>query len=357
MSGALSWPAGRPARIAVVGAGAIGSRLAAHLAEAGTNCMLFDGWAQHVEAINRDGLQLETNGQLRRHALRAFGYDAPDEATGSHDIVLLCTRSDGTEAVLPLVGRLMGRGGCVVSCQNGLNEDRIAQALGARNVLGCSLVFGARLTAPGCVQALPGDDTLRTGELLGGASTRLDHIVQLFSACGKSSITPNLLGYRWMKLVLNSIGNPLLLLSGMTAAELHAREDARALMITLAREVLHAAAADGVEVSPVLGLAAQIWLSTGEDALAALHAALSRHGQALGPRRLSMVADFEARGRTEVDFINGHVVRKARAHGLPAPFNQAVVDAVHALEAGRTTVGPQAIDALTMQAKDASPAA
>ncbi|RYE75771.1 MAG: 2-dehydropantoate 2-reductase, partial [Oxalobacteraceae bacterium] len=57
---------------------------------------------------------------------------------------------------------------------------------------------------------------------------------------------------------------------------------------------------------------------------------------------------------TEVDFINGHAVRKARAHGLPAPLNQAVVHAVHALEAGRTTMGPQAIEALAAQVRSAS---
>lgn len=333
--------------IAIVGAGAIGCRLAAHLAQAGTDCLLFDSWAAHVDAINRDGLRLDINGQVQRHALRAFGHDDAGEAAGRCDIVLLCTRSDDTAAVLPLVERLLHDKGCVVSCQNGLNEDVIAQALGAQRTLGCSLVFGAKLTAPGYVVALPGEDSLRTGEFQGGTSARLDGIVKLLSACGTSSMTPNLRGYRWMKLVLNSIGNPLLLLSGMTAAELHARPEARALMISLAREVLRVAGADGVQVSPVLDVSVTQWLDAGAASTATVHAALQHHGANLGPRRLSMVADFEARGKTEVDFINGYVVRRAAHHGLPAPLNTRVVEQVHALEAGALTSGPAALQTLT----------
>jgi len=334
--------------IAVVGAGAIGSRLAAHLASHGQACTLFDGWADHVQAINRDGLVLEGFGPPQRHALRAFGYQDAASA-GRHDIVLLCTRSDATAPVLPLVRALLEDEGCVVSCQNGINEEAIAAEVGIHRTLGCSLVLGARLAAPGRVVALPGEDTLRTGELAGGASARLDRLVALLGACGTSTATPNLLGYRWMKLVLNSIGNPLLLLSGLTAAELHARPDARALMVALAREVLGAARAGGVQVSPVLGIAAAQWLDPAPPATAALHEALQRHGAALGPRRLSMVADFEARGRTEVDFINGHVVRQAARHGLAAPLNAAVVQRVHQLEAGGCRTGWDRITELAAQ--------
>ena len=328
--------------IAVVGAGAIGCRLAAHLASAGTDCLLFDGWAAHVDAINQSGLQLAFNGKVQHHALKAFGYSDPDEyrqATGRCDIVLLCTRSDDTAGVLPLVGRLLSAKGCVVSCQNGLNEELIAEALGADRTLGCSLVFGAKLTAPGHVTALTGEDTLRTGELAGGTSKRLDRIVQLLSDCGTSTATTNLMGYRWMKLVLNSIGNPLLLLSGMTAAELHVLPAARALMIGLAREVLQTARVSGLDVYPVLGLSPDVWLDESAQATQVIHATLAQHGTALGPRRLSMVADFEARGKTEVDFINGYVVCKAHHLGLAAPLNAAVVARVKQLEAGECAMG------------------
>ena len=341
----MTSPPERPPSIAVVGAGAIGCRIAAHLAAHGVRSTLFDGWAAHVEAIQQHGLTLEMAGQRQTHALPA-SVDSGVLPAERFDVVLLCTRSDGTERALPLVQRLLAPDGCVVSCQNGINEDAIAAAVGPGRTLGCSLVLGARLAAPGLVVALPGDDTLRTGELQGGASARLDTITALLSACGTSTTTPNLMGYRWMKLVLNSIGNPLLLLSGMTAGELHALPQARNAMIALAREVIAAGTADGVRFEPVLGVPASTWLDTGAAPTQQLHDTLARHGAALGPRRLSMVADFEARGVTEVDFINGHVVRKAGQHGLAAPRNARVVELVHALEAGTLAQGAAVIGLL-----------
>jgi 2-dehydropantoate 2-reductase len=329
-------------RIAVVGAGAIGCRLAAHLADAGVPSVLFDGWREHVEALRTDGLQFTHRGATRTFRLESHHLGDPFDGQ-PFDIVLMCTRSDGTAAALPRVQGLLSPAGCVVSCQNGLNEDAIAEAVGAERTLGCSLVFGARLTAPGHVESLPGDDTLRSGEYAGGTSARLDRLVGLLAACGASTATPDLRGYRWMKLVLNSIGNPLLLLTGQTAAALHAREDARELMIDLGCEVLRAAHADGVRVSPVLGIPMGLWLDASPRARAEVHGALQRHGEALGPRRLSMVADFEARGRTEVDFINGHVLRRAAAQGLAMPLNAAVVREVQALEQGRRAIDPAAI--------------
>lgn len=330
--------------IAIVGAGAIGCRVAAHLAQAGVATTLFDGWAEHVAALNRDGLTLEHHGREMVFPVRAYGFDAMPEER--FDLVLLAVRSDDTAAALPLVERLLAPEGMVLSCQNGLNEEAIALAVGASRTLGCSLVLGARLTAPGRVAALPGPDTLRVGELDGSDSPRVRQLADLLAACGTATVTRNLLGYRWMKLVLNSIGNPLLLLSGETAAVLHEREPVRRAMIALAGEILATAAASGAEPEPVLDLPAALWRSPGARGDERLHAALREHGRSLGPRRLSMVADFEARGRTEVDHINGYVVAKALAHGRTAPLNAEVVRLVKQMEAGARKAGPESLQPL-----------
>ena len=334
-------------RIAVVGAGAIGCRMAAHLAQAGVACTLFDTWPEHVAALQAHGLTLEHDGRRETWPVRAFSVAAPPQEL--FDVVLLAVRSDATAAMLPLVGQLLAPDGIAVSCQNGLNEDAMAQALGAERTLGCSLVFGARLTAPAHVVVLPGPDTLKVGELDGRDTPRLRHLAALLETCGTTTVTPNLLGYRWMKLVLNSIGNPLLLLSGETAASLHAKADARRLMIALAGEVLRTAAASGARAEPVLEVAAPTWCAPGARDDPRLHQALLAHGNSLGPRRLSMVADFEARGRTEVDHINGYVVAKARTLAVATPLNEAVVRRVKRLEAGTLQPGPLAMQPLLAQ--------
>ncbi|RZI66951.1 MAG: hypothetical protein EOP80_18875, partial [Variovorax sp.] len=125
--------------IAIVGAGAIGSRIAAHLAQQGTSCTLVDGWPEHVAALNRDGLRLQRAGREERFAVEAFGYD--DLSPGRFGMVLLAVRSDATRAAMPVVRQLLDDDGFVVSCQNGLNEEEIAEAIGPERTLGCSMIF------------------------------------------------------------------------------------------------------------------------------------------------------------------------------------------------------------------------
>jgi 2-dehydropantoate 2-reductase len=347
VSGA-TWP--RERRIAIVGAGAIGCRIAAHFAQHGIAATLFDGWREHVTALRRDGLVLEqADGRTERFAATAFGYDDP-QAPADFDVVLLAVRSDDTQGVLPLVRRLLKDDGCVVSCQNGLNEDAIAAAVGAQRTLGCSLIFGAKLVAPGRVKILPGADVLRTGELAGGDSARLQQLVALLGTCGTSTATFNLLGYRWMKLLLNATGNTLLLLTGLDAKGLHDREDARSVIIGMAREILGTARAAGIEPEPVLDLPTDVWLAPGAERDPRLHDVLRAHGEGLGSRRLSMVADFEARGRTEVDHINGYIAAKAAALGRQAPLNARVWRFVQEMEEGKRVAGVQVLDELAAPA-------
>lgn len=341
-------------RIAVVGAGAIGCRVAAHLAQQGIDTTLFDNWSEHVQAVNRDGLTLEQDASTYNFRLKAYTYEAAQSLSYQYDIVLLAVRSDETNSVLPLVARLLSEDGCVISCQNGINEDAIAQVVGAQRTLGCSLVLGARLVGPGRVRALQGADTLRVGEFDGQTTERVHGVAHLLGACGTATITNNLLGYRWMKLVLNATGNPLLLLSGLKAQELHADRQFRCLIIALAREVLATATALDVAVEPVLAMPIERWLAAGALQDSDLHHCLAAHGDALGSRRLSMAADFETRGRTEVDHINGYVIAKSLQLGRSVPLNTQLLKLVKALEEGQLKPQPEALASLLALVPNAS---
>ncbi len=332
----------QPEGIAIVGAGAIGSRIAAHLAQHGVASHLFDGWRAHVDAIRAHGLRLEQDGQASVHWLAAQHFDDPLPAQ-RFGTVLVAVRGDATASVMPLLSRLVHADGCAVSCQNGIGEDTIAEAIGAGRTLGCSMIFGALLSAPGVVQALRGEDTLCLGEMAGPAGPRALALRDLFAFCGTATTTDTLQAYRWKKLVYNCMGNPITLLTGLTAQELHRMAAARRGMIAIAREVMATARAAGVEPEPVLGHEAQTWLAADAFESMALHAALQGHGDFLGERRFSMWADFQQRGRTEVDALNGYVVHKGAALSVPTPANAAVVKMVHALEAGQPMATPAVI--------------
>ncbi|WP_423460691.1 ketopantoate reductase family protein [Ottowia sp. VDI28] len=323
--------------IAIVGAGAIGSRMAAHLLQSGVSCALLDGWTEHVAALNQNGLRIRRHDREARFPVQAFNYAAPPDK--QFDIILLAVRSDATIAALPLVKRLLAPEGFVVSCQNGLNEEEIAAAFGPHRTAGCSMIFGAKLIAPGVVSVLDGADTLRLGEFSGEISPRIVALAQTMSVCGRVSTTANLLGYRWMKLVLNATGNPLLLLSGLDGERLHDRPAARRLIIALASEIIGIAVKEGVQLEPLLSHSAETWLLPNSVGSEQLHECLLLHGRSLGTRRLSMVADFEARGRTEVGEITGKIVEKARRLQWQAPLNTEVLRLVRALEANQIKPG------------------
>lgn len=334
-------------KIAIVGAGAIGSRIAAHLSQSDTTCTLVDAWAEHVDALNRDGLRLRRKDLDQRHPVRAFTFQRPP--TEKFDIVLLAVRSDATANALPLVQDILAPDGFVVSCQNGLNEEEIAKWVGAERTAGCSMIFGARLTAPAEVTVLEGPDTLRLGEFKGAVTPRITALAKTLSACGTVSTTDNLLGYRWMKLVLNATGNPLLLLSGLDGESLHDRASARRLIIALTSEIMQVALCDGAQPEPLLEYSAHAWTTAQATDSVQLHEALQQHGKTLGKRRLSMVADFEARGRTEIGEITGKVVEKALRLRCPAPLNAEILRHVRAVEAGVIKPGLTILDALASE--------
>lgn len=332
-------------RIAIIGAGAIGCRIAGHLLDAGIACTLIDGWKAHVEAIRQSGLAFERLGETRRLPLQAFSLESPP--AGPFDLVFIATRGDQTAGVLPLAVSLLAGDGCIVSCQNGLNEDEIAQAVGPARTMGCSMIFGARLAAAGHVQVIEGPDQLRVGGLEGVPSWQVERLATLLAPCGTVTRTDNLIGYRWMKLILNATGNPLLLLTGLGGQALHDDALARRIMIGLVREILRVALAAGARPEPLLNLQPAQWLAADAASETQQHAQLQAHGVTLGARRLSMVADFEARGRTEVEAITGKVVRKAQGLGLGVPLNEAVLRMVHELEDGRRTPAPAALTELS----------
>ena len=352
MAGLPSLPHSASLSIAIVGAGAIGCRLAFHLAKNGVACVLFDGWAAHVDAIDRVGLQHVEGHETSTVRLCIHALDAP--VSDQFDVVLVAVRSDQTARVAPLAARLRKPSGVLVSCQNGINEHVLAEAVGLDQIFGCTMVYGARLVAPGRVEALQGEDTFRVGAWDAGRASalKLEELVSLFALCGVATRTDNLPGYRWMKLALNAMANPLLLLSGLTASELHSLELARRLMAAIAREVLAAAEVSGARVEPLLGIDAARWVSRHPHDEDAIDQCLSRHGAALGARRLSMVADFQARGQTEVDHINGFVVRALQAAGLPARLNQGVVNLVHDIELGRRAIAPDNLRELALLMPD-----
>jgi 2-dehydropantoate 2-reductase len=217
----------------VVGAGAIGGTVGARLARDGHEVLFCDTDAEHVRAINEQGLVIE--GPVEQFTARAPAV-LPEALPARLGTVLLAVKAHHTGEAMAHVAPRLADDGFVVSLQNGINEPSIAEAVGEERVVGAFVNFGADYIAPGTI-FLGGRGTFRIGELDGRASERVDRLV---AEIEDAEATANLLGYLWAK---QAYGAMLFAtaVSDLPIADALADLEFRPLFVELAREMLDAA--------------------------------------------------------------------------------------------------------------------
>src|SRR3984893_3815156 len=192
----------RRVRIGIIGAGALGSVIGGSLAEAGNDVLLVNRNRAHVDAINRDGLTVRTDGKDRAVAVRAA---VPAEVGDPADLVIVLVKSFHTaEAVREAIG-LVGPDTTVLSLQNGLgHEDILIDLVGRDRVIAGKTYVGGIMFGPGHVIAgVDGKETI-IGELDGRITPRIEHIAATFEAAGmKLLVSRNIMGAMWDKLLVN----------------------------------------------------------------------------------------------------------------------------------------------------------
>jgi 2-dehydropantoate 2-reductase len=309
----VPWP-----RIAVFGAGAVGCYFGARLALAGAPVVLI-GRPSHVEAMRSRGLLLETAGAT--HPVTVEASVSPSAIAGA-DIVLLCVKSADTPAAAREIAAHRAPNAIVVSMQNGVDNAERAREAGGFDVLAAVVYVGASMGGPGhVVHAGRGDLVL--GAWPGAPAAAVGTVADTFERAGVACrASDDIRAELWTKLVMNATFNAMSALAHARYGALVAAPGAVATMRAIVGECVAVARADGVR------------LPEADE----LHAAALRLGQAMAGATSSTEQDL-ARGRpTEIDALNGYVVRVGDAHGVPVPVNRAL----HALVglAERARAGP-----------------
>ena len=218
-------------KFTIIGAGAIGGTVGAHLARAGHDVLLCDADADHVAAINEHGLQITGPvGEFRVHAPAVVPDQLPQMLDG---VVIVSVKTHHTRSAADLLRGRLSAGAVVVSMQNGLTADVLGEAVGQERLLVCFVNFGADLMAPGVI--LQGNvGTFRIGELDGSMTPRLQTIA---GALPYAEATDRILGYLWAK---EAYGSMLFAgaVSDLSIADHLELPQYRPLMLALAREVL-----------------------------------------------------------------------------------------------------------------------
>jgi 2-dehydropantoate 2-reductase len=300
-------------KIAVIGCGAVGSLFAANLAQLDdVEVFAYDVSQAHVDAINANGLRLSGAGEVLGR-LRAT--TDPAELPPC-DFGIVATKAMHTSAAVAAVAAAF-RDGAVASVQNGIgNEEAIAEHV-PRVIRGTTFPAG-RILGPGHVQwDVKGDTTLGPFE---PRPAPLAEIERLAEACTRAGLPTHAVadarGPQWRKVIFNAATNPVGALTGLTHGRVCEEPALRRLVSVLVDEGKAVAEAQG------------ILLDADPEELID-HAA--RPEVAYG-HKASMLQDVEARRATEIDYLNGGLVRFGRELGVPTPANEAIWALVKGLE-------------------------
>ncbi len=324
----------------IVGAGAVGGYIAAHLAQAGRSVHVIDGWDAHIEAIAARGLTVEEpSGRTRaRVGASRIGVAAP--APFPQAVVLAC-KIRATSAILDWLEDRLGYRGLYIATLNGLADAEVARRIGAKRVLGCVVAgLHGELRAPGLIvrhaARWGANPVFRLGEILGPVSERARAWAETFAAVDRSVAIDDLVAERWTKLQYNAMTSALSAIAGVPVRDLCLNAAPRERMIAIGLEVVAVARVKGIGLGTVCGVAPEIWQGAAAGDAAArglVENGVEAYGRELSPTARSGSARDRARGRaSEVDELNGAVVRQAAALGLETPENSRLRDELIAIE-------------------------
>jgi len=302
----------RPLKVAVMGAGAVGCYYGAMLARAGHDVTLIARPA-HVEAISRDGLRLQTASFDEQVGLKASA-DAGG-VTGAQ-LVLFCVKSLDTEVAGALMRPYLPADALVLTLQNGVdNADRLRQVLRQHAVAAAVVYVATEMAGPGHVRHHG------RGELVIEPSSHSEMAAQALTAAGvPTALSGNVRGELWTKLILNCAYNAVSAITQLPYGTTVAGAGVRGVMKDVVAECLAVAQADGVQVA-------------GD-----VDAAIRRIVETM-PNQFSSTAQDLARGkRSEIDYLNGLIVRRGDVLGVATPANRVLWALVKLLEGKESSV-------------------
>lgn len=325
--------------ILVVGAGAIGAIVGVHLMEAGHAVHFADANRDHVAAVRERGLRL--SGVSDRTVPATIM--TPQEVSQRYRVVLLAVKARHTLDALPVVEAALEPDGCVVSLQNGLEEYKIARAVGAARTVGAYLTFGGFYVEPGHVKH-GGGGSFKIGEIHGAVTPRIETLAGMLSSLQPVGVTDNIFGYLWTKMALGAVYFGTAIVDA-PVVEIYARDDARAVLEKLCAEVVSVAEALGVRIEDSDGFDPKAFRDgLGESAKQASWDAQRRYWTAHDNTHTGVWRDLAIHKRpTEVDDQILPVIDLARQNGIAVPHLERLHASVRSIETGARQ---QSLDAL-----------
>jgi 2-dehydropantoate 2-reductase len=342
-------------RIAIMGTGAVGAYVGAHMARAGEDVTFIDPWPANVETMRSQGLKVshirdvpEWSTPVRALHLTDLQQVAKEQP---FDIAFVCMKSYDTEWATTMIAQYLAPDGFIVSLQNCMNEETIAGVVGWGKVVGCiASSITVDLCEPGHVRRAAGKSgerhtVFRTGEVHGRITDRVQEIQRLVALSDSALVTSNLWGERWSKLVTNAMANGMSACTGLISKDILRNDTLRHFGARLGSEAIRVGQALGYELEDIHHIDPEVIARAGEGDPAAIRDydahRLEEANKGGGEHRPSMGQDMVKGRRTEIDFLNGFIVRKGEEIGLPTAANAALTGIVKRVERGEVQADPR----------------
>ena len=320
-------------RVAIYGAGSLGTILGAFISKAGVPIELINRNKAHVEALQTKGAQVVGTMNFNQPVV-AY---TPDQMSGTYDILFLMTKQQHNAEVVQMLKGFLASDGVLVTFQNGLPEMQIADVLGEERVLGCTVAWGATMQSPGVCELTSEPDALSfsLGAVSEKKSKHFTKVKELLEKMGTVDVEENFLGTRWSKLLINAAFSGMSAVLGCTFGEAAGPKPSRRIVQALIKECIDVCQVGGIRIEPVQGKDI-VKLLNYTNALKRAFSffiipiAIRKHAKL----KASMLQDLEKGKLTEVDAINGAVSEYGRKVGFPTPANDKVVEIIHRIERG-----------------------
>jgi 2-dehydropantoate 2-reductase len=296
----------------IIGAGAMGSLFGGLLTQSGEEVWLVDVWKEHIDAIRSKGLAIEEKGTTRTISINVT---ADINSVGKADLVLYFVKTYHSDKAVSDSLVLEKENTLFLTLQNGLgNEETICQQINRKKVILGVTGQGATLLGPGSIRHAGWGKTY-VGELDGRTSDRVNRVTRLFHRAGiETEVSTRVHELVWEKLFVNVGLNALAAITGLKNGQVLDFPETLRLMESLVNEAIEVAGKKGIRIegNPIDRVKAMI--------------------EATRENRCSMGQDLDRKRRTEIDAINGAVVREAERLGVAVPYNRMITDLIKVIE-------------------------
>jgi 2-dehydropantoate 2-reductase len=302
-------------RVVVMGAGAVGSFFGGMLARAGAPVTLI-GRAAHAEAIAAHGLTIESFRFPKPERIRIDAATGAEAVRGAQ-MVLLCVKTLDTESAAQAMAPHLAPGAVVVSMQNGVDNVARIRAASGIDALGAAVYVAAEMAAPGHVKHTGrGDLIVGPFPELSRDAAAIGGVAQCFARAGMPCrVAEDIRGPLWMKMLMNCAYNAISALGRSRYGRMAARAEIREIMRDAIEEAVAVARADAVPL-PVENFVETGW----------------KLAETMGNATSSTAQDLARGKKTEIDSLNGYIVRRGAALGVPTPVNQTLHGLIKLLE-------------------------